>query len=183
MLEQLLAWHCAPALAGIKPGNLVSVSKNKYHGIEKQISALNSQLNGKDIYIKILCSCERRALVFVYRRKVLTEYLSRAEISKLIEEFGYEKNTSLEQKLKKLSLRLSEREFPHEIGAFLGYPAHDIYGFINHKDTGCLLTGEWKVYAQPEAAAQLFKRYRLCRFSLLKRVQSGTALSSIFRAA
>ena len=27
-----------------------------------------------------------------------------------------------------------------------GYPLHDIYGFINHKHQGCLLTGEWKVY-------------------------------------
>lgn len=183
MLEQLLAWHCAPALAGIKPGNLVSVSKSKYRDIENQVSALNRQLNCKDIYVRILCICERRVLVFVYRRKVLTEYLSRAEISKLIGEFGYESGAALEQKLKMLSLRLSEREFPHEIGAFLGYPAHDIYGFINHKDSGCLLTGEWKVYAEPETAARLFKRYRLCRFSLLKRVQSGTSLSSIFRAA
>ena len=170
MLEQLLARHCGPALAGIKPGNIVSVSKTRCHDIENQISELNGQLNGKDIYVRILCSCERRALVLVYRRKVLTEYLSRPEISKLLEDFGYKS-------------RLSEREFPHEIGAFLGYPAHDIYGFINHKDDGCLLTGEWKVYAEPEAAARMFRRYKLCRLALLKRVQSGLSLSRIFHAA
>lgn len=183
MLEQLLARHCGPALAGIKPGNIVSVSKTRYHYIENQISELNGQLNGKDIYVRILCSCERRALVLVYRRKVLTEYLSRPEISKLLEDFGYKRSASLEQKLKMLKSRLSEREFPHEIGAFLGYPAHDIYGFINHKDDGCLLTGEWKVYAEPEAAARMFRRYKLCRLALLKRVQSGLSLSRIFHAA
>lgn len=183
MLEQLLARHCGPALAGIKPGNIVSVSKTRYNDIENQISELNGQLNGKDIYVRILCSCERRALVLVYRRKVLTEYLSRPEISKLLEDFGYKRSASLEQKLKMLKSRLSEREFPHEIGAFLGYPAHDIYGFINHKDDGCLLTGEWKVYAEPEAAARMFRRYKLCRLALLKRVQSGLSLSRIFHAA
>ena len=49
----------------------------------------------------------------------------------------------------------------HEIGAFLGYPIHDIYGFINNRDEQCLLTGEWKVYADADNAKNVLQIYGL----------------------
>ena len=74
-------------------------------------------------------------------------------------------------------------EFPHEIGAFLGYPAHDIYGFINHKDRGCLLVGEWRVYEDAEGAVHLFDKYKRCRNAVLRRIDQGKTLAQIFCAA
>ena len=76
--------------------------------------------------------------------------------------------------------RLMNKEFPHEIGAFLGYPLHDIYGFINHKHQGCLLTGEWKVYENTEQAKKLFCRYNKCRKAVIKRINEGRTLTDLF---
>ena len=78
---------------------------------------------------------------------------------------------------------MKNNSFPHEIGAFLGYPAQDINGFINHKDEGVLLVGEWKVYSDVEGAKKAFRRYCSCRNALVKRIDKGNSLADIFCAA
>ena len=112
---------------------------------------LNEKLNKNDIYIDVLCECGERVLLMVYRKQKLCEYLQIDDIKSFLCDNGYPKEFSLMKYLAILksriyAQRLMNKEFPHEIGAFLGYPLHDIYGFINHKHQGCLLTGEWKVY-------------------------------------
>ena len=86
--EELIARHCGPALAGIKPANLVSVSKAKIDNIDEKMTVLNAKLNRKDIYLEIICECDKTAVILVYKRKLLTEYLNRPEILELLKKFG-----------------------------------------------------------------------------------------------
>ena len=72
MLEKLLAQHCGPALAGIKPGNLLTCIKADMPKLRDDIKRLNYELNKKDIHIDIICECDRSMLLFVYRRDVLS---------------------------------------------------------------------------------------------------------------
>lgn len=183
MLETLLAKHCGPALAGIKPGNLVTCIKNEIPNLKSDILRLNFELNRKDIYIEAICECDRSILLLVYRRKLLGEYLNSSEIFTLLKKCGYDKCKSIEDYIERLKTRLDDSEFPHEIGAFLGYPAHDIYGFVHHRDEGCLLVGEWRVYKDADKAAELFRRYKCCRCAILKRLAQGKTLAQIFCAA
>lgn len=181
-LEGILAYQCAPALAGIKPANIAACTKAKIPSAADEIERLNRQLNSSGIYIDILCKCEKRVLFMVYRREKLAAYLSRPEIKAFLADCGYPKNFSVGEYIEFLRLRLRGKAFPHEIGAFLGYPLHDIYGFINHKDEGCLLTGEWKVYAEADKAKTLFGRYRACRRAILRRISEGKTLAQLFAA-
>ena len=184
MLDNILANHCAPALAGIKPSNLVSCFKKDNPNILEDIEALNSKLNKKDIYIDIVCECPQRVLLIVYRGKKLIEHLSSTQIKNFLEGFGYDKNLSLQEYIERLSQRIKcNEEFPHEIGAFLGYPLKDIYGFIESKGRNCLYTGEWKVYSDVEMAKRTFCRYKNCKRAVLKRVNSGQSIEEIFYAA
>ena len=144
MLEELLAYHCAPAFAGIKPANIVSCSKAKYGSLHRDIETLNRQLNPKDIFIRILCECERRALVMVYRKSILTSHLQTECNKTFLSRYGYPQDGTLSDYLEILSKRLDCESFPHEIGVFLGYPLYDIDCFRQHRDEGCLLVGEWK---------------------------------------
>lgn len=182
-MERIIARHCAPALAGIKPANLVACHKDKIKDIHEQIGKLNFELNKKDIYLRIVHECERRALIIVYRRKQLEEYLRDVEISRFLSAYGYPEKVDAERYIDYLKQRLLEDEFPHEIGAFLGYPINDIYGFINHKSEGCLLCGEWKVYDNVENAKKLFKRFADCRSAVVKRLDMGQSLAQVFGAA
>ena len=89
--EYILAYHCAPAFAGIKPSNIASCSKSDNPNIACQVKTLNEQLNKNDIYIDVLCECGERVLVMVYRKQKLCEYLQREDIKSFLCDNGYPK--------------------------------------------------------------------------------------------
>lgn len=180
MMERLIAYYCAPALAGIKPANIISIQKCPE--FERDIISLNLLLNKRGIYIEILCKCKKRLLIMVYRKKLLEKHIFNPSVSKLLFEIGYPKNQKLNILISHLKERLNEDcNFPHEIGAFLGYPIHDIYGFINNEKE--LFTGYWKVYANADETKRLFERFDRCKEALLKRIDSGKSIAEIFAPA
>ncbi len=184
MLEALLAYHCAPAFAGIKPANIAACRKSEFPDLHNDIEKLNNQLNCRDIYIEILCECKRRALVIVYRKGVLGKHLQGYNNRAFLSCYGYPEDGSLADYMNILKERLSCDRFPHEIGVFLGYPLHDIYCFINHRDEGCLLIGEWKVYHNACEAKKLFSRFKSCRKALVRLItERKKSLAEIFCAA
>lgn len=183
MLEKLLATHCAPAFAGIKPSNIVSCQKSEIKNIYEQISLLNNQLNQSDIYIEVLCECEKRVLLIVYRGAVLKKHLQNEKNNVFLGQYGYQGAKQLSDYLDILRKRLAYDKFPHEIGVFLGYPLRDIYSFINHRDEGCLLIGEWRVYHNKQEAEKMFCRFKACKNALVKKISEGRTLAQIFCVA
>lgn len=180
MLDNIIAYHGAPALAGIKPSNICSFSRRDYPDSEREIDNLNRLLNEKGIYFEILCSCERRVMIMMYRKQCLEKYIFNTEIRSLLSLYGYPKDGDLKDYIDFLKKRISSSsEFPHEIGAFLGYPIEDIYAFING-DKKCLYTGYWKVYHDVENSVRIFKRYDVCRNALKKRIDNGHTIVSLF---
>lgn len=182
-MEKLIAFHCAPALAGIKTANMVSIDNEKFPNLPERLEKLNSQLNKKGIKLEAICNCKRKTLVMVYRSTLLEKYLNTPEIKKLLADEGYPVQGTLEDHIEFLKTRLKNDDFPHEIGAFLGYPIEDIYGFINHKNEGLLLVGDWKVYANADEAKKKFERFSACRCALVNRITKGHSLAQIFCAA
>lgn len=181
-LEKAVGLYCAPALAGIKPSNLLNYSTENKQKTLAELSALNNQLNRSDIYIKVLCEYEKRLLILVYRKTKLLNYLTQKEVSDFLKSCGYNKQNNIETYLSTLVGRISgSREFPHEVGAFLGYPIEDIYGFINHKN--CKYTGYWKVYGNVERAKMLFRKYDSCRNAVADRMNMGKSLTDMFALA
>lgn len=181
-MDYFFAYYCAPALAGIKSANIVSCDRLKIDNAEEKISVLNKQLNKKDIFFDILWRCRKSILVMVYRKEVLEKTLSEEKIYRFLRTFGYPEIVTADGYIKFLKARMENQDFPHEIGAFLGYPLHDIQGFLYHKDYGCILCGEWKVYKDAEMAKTLFERFESCRKAVVKRVLMGYSLAQIFCA-
>ena len=180
--EELLSFHCAPAMAGIKAANLVSCPCSLVsQGLIRQYAA---SLAASGIRLRILCSCPKGRLLLVYREGPLARCLAHPETQRLLREAGYPQG-SLPQLLDHLSRRIARRqgEFPHEIGLFLGYPPEDVVGFQLHKGKNCKLCGHWKVYGDPVEAARRFHRYDRCRHALWGRVRQGYSLAQLFRAA
>ena len=136
MLEELIAHHCAPALAGIKPANIASCRRDAVPDVYDEIKRLNLELNRSDIYFEIICDCEKCVLIMAYRKSILKKHLETAANQKFLLQYGYPISEDIGEYISILKQRLSKNSFPHEIGVFLGYPLHDIYGFINHRDEG-----------------------------------------------
>ena len=154
--ELTLAFHCAPALAGIKPG----------------------------ISLRPLCRCRSRCLVLVYRRDRLERQLEQEEVARLLERDGYPLAGGLEAMLDHLASRMAgSGGFPHEVGLFLGYPAEDVEGFRRHGGQGYKYSGLWKVYSDVERAQRCFRQYGCCRRALCRRLEAGCRLVQLFRTA
>lgn len=182
-IEAKIAMHCGPTLAGLKPSNMLSISKSQYPDLHAQLAGMNRELNGCDIFFEILCECEKRVLVMVYHRENLCKCINKPETADFLHKYGYPSGRDLHACIEFLRRRVNENgEFPHEIGAFLGYPMCDVYGFINHKDIGCMYTGYWKVYDNVESAKELFSEYDRCRSRFVRLINQGARLSDLVMA-
>ena len=71
VLEKYLIEHCAPTLASLKTASLMSLPWGEE--MEHQILRYNEELSGKGVEILVLRQEGNRALVYVYRKKMLEE--------------------------------------------------------------------------------------------------------------
>lgn len=182
--EQDLAFYCAPALAGIKPSNLLSCSRETYPDLPSLAAQYNRELSGAKIRFRILCSCGRRQLLLVYRSDRLEQQLRQPAVASLLRALGYPVRAGAEAMLEYLGVRFGQgEEFPHEIGLFLGYPVEDVLGFLENQGKNCRYCGHWKVYGDVGAAKRRFAQYDRCRAALCQRICQGQTLARLFATA
>ena len=117
---------------------------------DKELARISMKLHNTNISLIILCTCKKRHLVMVYRAKELEEHLRSKEVSDYLREFGYRRDDFISN-LIRLHQRMNGfynkmKEFPHEVGVFLGYPICDIKGFLENKGERYLHSGYWKIY-------------------------------------
>ena len=70
-LDQVLVYHCGPALAGVKAANLVSLSLEEFPELRETAAKYNRLFQGKGVSFRLLCGCGKRALLLVYREEQL----------------------------------------------------------------------------------------------------------------
>ena len=171
--EKKLAHFTAPTLLGIKCASLVSLSREEF-GIPAYAAAFNAQAVRGGLQMQIMCRCQKRQLVLLYRPKLLQKRLEQPEIRRFLLRYGYTADMDLAACLIRLQNRIAEKpEFPHEIGIFLGYPLEDVDGFITHQGENCKLCGCWKVYGNVEQARRTFASYEKCRVFLCAKLSKG----------
>lgn len=183
-LDLILAYHCAPALLGRKPANLVALTRSEFPDLELRVESYAQLFAPRGVAFRLLCRCERNFLLLVYRPALLERQLREPLAERLLRQDGYEPGEGLEPLLDRLGQRLRESgDFPHEIGLFLGYPPEDVEGFQLHRGQNCKLCGYWKVYSNVDRARALFQVYDRCRERLCARLAGGHSLREVFQAA
>lgn len=182
--EYMLAYHCAPTLTGMKSGNIFSLRHHHGQEIEDLIHTYNQKLNIYGIFLEILCFCESRTLLYVYRKSALMAELTSKEMEDFLKGMGYENPKDLCRVMQRLKERLNTgEEFPHEIGAFLSYPIEDIKGFIRFKGKQYKLNGYWKVYTNVHEARKIFEDFSKCRHVFCEQLSEGKNLGELVYAA
>lgn len=165
--------QCAPTLAGIKVGNLFTYNLKKGENIQIQIDRMNKLFNCKGLYFNILrMNNEEQALIYVFRVKQLKMVLDNKNIQKFLNEYGYE-DSSIYKVIEVLKEHLKEKDFPHEIGIFLGYPLEDIRDFIKYKGMNYKCVGFWKVYNDENNAKKTFAKFKKCKDIYCKKYAEG----------
>jgi len=150
---------------------------------DKELARISMKLHNTNISLIILCTCKKRHLVMVYRAKELEEHLRSKEVSDYLREFGYRRDDFISN-LIRLHQRMNGfynkmKEFPHEVGVFLGYPICDIKGFLENKGERYLHSGYWKIYGNLEETRKKFLSYDEAREIAIDEFLSGRGLESI----
>ena len=65
--EEALAFHCGPALAGIKAANLVSLSRRDHPRCRELAEEYGALLSPRKIHLECLCGCGERVLLLEHR--------------------------------------------------------------------------------------------------------------------
>ena len=150
---------------------------------DKELARISMKLHNTNISLIILCTCKKRHLVMVYRAKELEEHLRSKEVSDYLREFGYRRDDFISN-LIRMHQRMNGfynkmKEFPHEVGVFLGYPICDIKGFLENKGERYLHSGYWKIYGNLEETKKKFLSYDEAREIAIDEFLSGRELESI----
>ncbi len=124
---------------------MFSVKTKNYPHLKNEISSINNTLNQNGLMVIQIMRCEAYSLLFVYRPLELEMVLLTSSVSEFLESCGYNMSGSLEDILKELFSKLScNKDFPHEVGVFLGYPLEYILGFVKYQGKNFKMFGYWE---------------------------------------
>ena len=168
--------QCAPFLKGLKVSCVITVDASLCSGLGELFCNL-------DIAYHMLSCSEGKCLVLFYRPDELERYLNSPVIRGLIREYGYS-DMNLGEMIRRLAGRIEDFSkrgmgFPHEIGAFLGYPPDDVKGFIENEGKKYLMIGYWKVYSNLTGARMIFKEYDRAKDCAVNEFITGKSIREI----
>jgi len=170
--------HCgAPALCGIKPACLFSMTSQKFaDGLERLHQWQNQFSKDKKFFVPVKKS-DGRFLFFVYDKNLLEKILNNPKNRAYLVSKGYSVEKGLASVLAELLHRLAVSEnFPHEVGLFLGYPLEDVIGFELNGAEDFKYSGIWKVYGDKDSAIRRMNLYKNCTETCMKLLASGLSV-------
>ena len=116
-LDRLLARHCAPALLGVKPANLVSLPLEEYRLLAPQIAWYSHVLRQRGLRFLTLDRRCKTVLLLIYSPAELKRHLDQESCRQILSQAGYP-SEGLSEKLLFLQSRLAEnQDFPHGLSA------------------------------------------------------------------
>ncbi|MBB2183910.1 DUF3793 family protein [Lachnospiraceae bacterium MD1] len=179
---RLLANHCVPTLIGVKPACFVN-TRSYFSGCKDGVlKSIRIQLEHFSCRCDVLYETNRNYMLFIYNPSILQGTLTSNENRKFLCEYGYcFEGDILKECIRTLRDRyqgymISGREFPHEIGIFLGYPCRDVKAFIRKCGKDYIACGAWKVYYDVDYAQQVFYLYQKLRKDTLDALHRGKSL-------
>ena len=179
-LDYMLANHCAPTLSGLKPANLIAYAVSSSPFNDPRFEETQVALGTKHIEWIQLCQVGGRELALVINRKMLEKHMAQPQVWGFLFFHGYPMYRQLDAIIDHLKQRvLMEGDFPHEVGAFLGYPIEDVMGFIKNKGQNCKACGYWKVYGDTQLALKQFDLFTKSREILCNRLKEGQTIAQI----
>lgn len=182
--------HCAsPAMCGIKPANLFSIRKQVFENSKNSISQTLKKwkIEFESIGMNFICieRSDNLLLFFVYRKTLLEKSIFSSKwVNSYLRKKNYPVKNGLDAIIQELSKRLSvQKDFPHEVGIFLGYPICDVIAFEQKIKSESKFNGYWKVYSKNslelKKAKALSNLYKNCSEICLQMFKKGIELQTV----
>lgn len=178
MLRNGVVNYCAPTLAGIKTGNIFSM-RNEADEMNAEVRDLNRILTRRGLRLIPVRRVNKRTLYYLYRPEHLSRDLNDPEAKEILSKKGYPCGNADCCLVELVRHLMSDEEFPHEIGLFLGYPPSDVRGFMNSACEGVKCSGCWKVYSNEQEAKKTFERFEKCQTAYRNEIKKGKSLEEL----
>ena len=159
IVEQL-----GPTVLGIKPSELLNVSLYDER-IWEEFKALFSQQ--EQLGLREIRQVNVRQQVLFYHRITLDSILREKHNQAFLGTINYPKTYSLDIYLNHIIEKIRSKEFPHEIGIFLGYPLKDVLGFMKRIPFTYVETKGWRIYGDSQSSYEIYDRYQQAMTSRL----------------
>lgn len=179
MSDRALIRQCSPTMAGIKTGNLYMCDLTSVPELEEDVRRFNKANKDKGIKAALIGVRNGRAMIYVYRPRLLKRDLQDPLARDILCSNGYCCD-SICKCIDCLKERMGKSaSFPHEIGLMLGYPPEDVKGFIDNEGKNYKLCGMWKVYGDEKKASILWARYEKCTTVYSRCYDNGTNIKRL----
>jgi hypothetical protein len=177
-LASYLALEAAEVIGGAKPANLLNLldwqrpcGRNIYRLWRKHGHKLLAQAG---LAAFELAQRENSVLLLIYHPERLAAYLETPKVTNFLRRAGYHRVANMQEILRELQGRCTASEFPHEIGAILGYPLKDVAGFMGWVKLPVTHQGPWKIFGDPRSSLAVIEACRDCRDGMARRLQAGS---------
>ncbi|SKB89271.1 Protein of unknown function [Lachnospiraceae bacterium] len=177
-VEHSLIYQCAPVLSGLKMSNLLILDR-------EIVAAALMIIRSVGLSFYVLYRNEKKITFIVFHEDELRRVLREKRNVSFLKKRGYPsgplQRVMMEAASRYRACMDGKAGFPDELGLFLGYPFEDVIGYIEQNGRNFLLNGYWKVYSDPEAAAERFESYDVITEKMMREVISGKSILRVIR--
>ena len=135
-----------PVILGSKPAEILNLS-SKDMNKESKLNDIKSFFSNcsKLTYNVINISDGGIRIIFINKIS-LSNVLNNKKCLNFLKFIGYPSEYNIDNYINILINKLNSKDFPHEIGIFLGYPLKDVVGFMGYGNYKFCKTRYWRVY-------------------------------------
>ena len=167
-----------PVILGSKPAEILNLS-SKDMNKESKLNDIKSFFSNcsKLTYNVINISDGGIRIIFINKIS-LSNVLNNKKCLNFLKFIGYPSEYNIDIYINILINKLNSKDFPHEIGIFLGYPLKDVVGFMGYGNYKFCKTRYWRVYGDESISDKICNTFINDR-SKMKSLLENKSLSQL----
>ena len=167
-----------PVILGSKPAEILNLS-SKDMNKESKLNDIKSFFSNcsKLTYNVINISDGGIRIIFINKIS-LSNVLNNKKCLNFLKFIGYPSEYNIDNYINILINKLKSKDFPHEIGIFLGYPLKDVVGFMGYGNYKFCKTRYWRVYGDESISDKICNTFINDR-SKMKSLLENKSLSQL----
>lgn len=167
-----------PVILGSKPCEIINISSKDIKGREKIKDIKSFFKDCSKISYEIINLNNDSIRILFINKEALNNALINKKCLSFLRFLGYPKEYSIDMYMQKLIEKLKTKDFPHEIGIFLGYPLKDVLGFMGYGKNELYTTCVWKIYGDPSISYEVCNSFLKDR-AIMKEMINNNSISEL----
>jgi len=167
-----------PVILGSKPSEILNIS-SKDNDKDSKLNDIKSFFsNCTRLSYEIINIPDGGIRLVFINKNALSNVLNNKKCLNFLKFIGYPSNYDLDEYINILIDKLNTKDFPHEIGIFLGYPLKDVVGFMGYGKYKFCKTRYWRVYGDESISDDVYNKFINDR-TIMKKLLENNSLNEL----